>query len=144
MAGRATRLQEKESAKTHARPGAWKCNQCRQQFTVTVGTILENSHIPLNKWLAALYLCSATDSLDGRKLQSELAITYKSLVFMIQRIRYARIPEQLSPEGTIPRTRIHISLPFDEAIQALLKAGPIKKQDPLEALDRAAKRLVRR
>lgn len=38
----------------------WKCRACRKQFTVTVGTIFESSHVPLNKWLAAFYLLCAS------------------------------------------------------------------------------------
>ena len=45
-----------------SRPGLWQCNakECRKQFTVTVGTLFERSHIPLNKWLMAAFLiCSS-------------------------------------------------------------------------------------
>ena len=53
----AYRLQPKESKKDkHVRPGVWKCAGCREQFTVTVGTIFADSHIPLNKWLLAVHL----------------------------------------------------------------------------------------
>ena len=41
------------------RPGLYQCNQCREQFTVTVGTVFERSKIPLSKWLAALFLLTA-------------------------------------------------------------------------------------
>ena len=44
--------------KTH-RPGLYQCNACREPFTVTVGTLYERSHIPLNKWLAATHLLMA-------------------------------------------------------------------------------------
>jgi transposase-like protein len=40
-------------------PGAWRCGDCRKHFSVTVGTVYERSHIPLNKWLLATHLlCS--------------------------------------------------------------------------------------
>ena len=42
------------------RPGVYQCNSCRQQFTVTVGTVFERSKIPLHKWLLATYLLSAS------------------------------------------------------------------------------------
>ncbi len=42
------------------RPGLYQCNDCRQQFTVTVGTLFERSKIPLSKWLMATYLLSAS------------------------------------------------------------------------------------
>src|SRR4051794_31833288 len=45
--------------KSH-RPGLYQCNACRKPFTVTVGTLYERSHIPLNKWLAATRLMMAS------------------------------------------------------------------------------------
>ena len=59
--GNAYRLEPKPSKKgKHVRKGVWKCAGCREQFTVTVGTIFEDSHIPLNKWLLAYHLlCTA-------------------------------------------------------------------------------------
>jgi transposase-like protein len=44
--------------KSH-RPGLYQCNACRAPFSVTVGTLCERSHIPLNKWLAATHLLMA-------------------------------------------------------------------------------------
>ena len=51
----AYKITPKSGSKT--RPGLYKCKSCRKQFTVTVGTIFEGSHIPLNKWLMAIYMC---------------------------------------------------------------------------------------
>jgi transposase-like protein len=68
----------------------WKCAACRKQFTVTVGTIFEDSHIPLNKWLLAFYLlCSSKKGMSARQLHRMLGITYKSAWFMCHRIRWA-------------------------------------------------------
>jgi transposase-like protein len=68
----------------------WKCRVCRKQFTVTVGTIFEGSHIPLNKWLLAFYLlCSSKKGMSAHQLHRMLGITYKSAWFMAHRIRYA-------------------------------------------------------
>src|SRR6266849_4321456 len=68
----------------------WKCRVCKKQFTVTVGTIFEGSHIPLNKWLLAFYLlCSSKKGMSAHQLHRMLGITYKSAWFMAHRIRYA-------------------------------------------------------
>src|SRR5712692_5778578 len=68
----------------------WKCAACKKQFTVTVGTIFEGSHIPLNKWLLAFYLlCSSKKGMSAHQLHRMLGITYKSAWFMAHRIRYA-------------------------------------------------------
>jgi transposase-like protein len=68
----------------------WKCAACRKQFTVTVGTIFEGSHIGLHKWLLAFYLlCSSKKGMSSHQLHRMLGITYKSAWFMTHRIRYA-------------------------------------------------------
>lgn len=68
----------------------WKCRACRKQFTVTVGTIFEGSHIGLHKWLLAFYLlCSSKKGMSAHQLHRMLGITYKSAWFMAHRIRYA-------------------------------------------------------
>lgn len=73
-----------------ARPGLWKCGTCRRQFTVTVGTLFERSHIPLHKWLYAAYLlCSSKKGISTHQLHRVLGITYKSAWFMTHRIRAA-------------------------------------------------------
>ncbi|HXX15180.1 MAG TPA: IS1595 family transposase [Candidatus Eremiobacteraceae bacterium] len=88
--GRAYRLQPKDGAKTHVREGVWKCGGCRKQFTVTVGTIFEDSHIPLHKWLIAIHLlCSSKKGMSAHQLHRMLGVTYKSAWFMAHRIRYA-------------------------------------------------------
>jgi transposase-like protein len=68
----------------------WKCAACRKQYTVTVGTIFEGSHIPLNKWLLAFnLLCSSKKGMSAHQLHRMLGVTYKSAWFMAHRIRYA-------------------------------------------------------
>jgi len=88
---------EDKKAKTHARNGVWKCGACREQFTVTVGTIMEDSHIPLNKWLLAFHLlCASKKGMSAHQLHRMLGVTYKSAWFMAHRIRYAMTQEPLS------------------------------------------------
>lgn len=72
------------------RQGVHKCAECRKQFTVTVGTIFADSHIPLSKWLMAIFLlCSAKKSISAHQLHRSLGIAYKSAWFMAHRLRYA-------------------------------------------------------
>lgn len=73
-----------------ARPGLWKCGDCKKQFTVTVGTLFERSKIPLHKWLLAAYLlCSSKKGISTHQLHRMLGVTYKSAWFMSHRIREA-------------------------------------------------------
>jgi transposase-like protein len=80
----------KKNGEITYRKGLWKCGACRKQFTVTVGTIFEDSHIPLNKWLMAFHLlCSSKKGMSAHQLHRMLGVTYKSAWFMAHRIRYA-------------------------------------------------------
>jgi hypothetical protein len=79
------------------RKGVWKCGGCREQFTVTVGTIFEDSHIPLSKWLLAYHLlCASKKGMSAHQLHRMLKVTYRSAWFMAHRIRYTMSQEPLS------------------------------------------------
>lgn len=85
-----------------ARPGVYQCNikECRQQFSVTVGTVFESSKVPLNKWLLATYLMSASKKgVSAHQLHRTLGVTYKTAWFMAHRIREAMNPADPSPLG---------------------------------------------
>ena len=72
------------------RPGLWKCTDCRQQFSVTVGTVFERSKIKLNLWLLAVYLmCSSKKGISAHQIHRMLGVTYKTAWFMCHRIREA-------------------------------------------------------
>lgn len=75
------------------RAGVWKCKDCREQFTVTVGTVFERSKIKLNVWLQAVYLlCSSKKGMSSHQLHRTLGVTYKTAWFMSHRIREAMKP----------------------------------------------------
>jgi len=75
------------------RAGLYQCanEKCKKQFTVTVGTIFEDSHIPLRKWLVAWYLlCSSKKGISSLQIQRMLGLgSYRTALFMMHRIRYA-------------------------------------------------------
>lgn len=72
------------------RPGLWKCKDCREQFSVTVGTVFERSKIKLNVWLQAVYLLtSSKKGMSSHQLHRTLGVTYKTAWFMTHRIREA-------------------------------------------------------
>lgn len=97
----AYRLEAKPDSKKAVRKGVWKCGGCREQFTVTVGTIFADSHIPLNKWLFAIHLlCASKKGMSAHQLHRMLGVTYKSAWFMAHRIRYAMTQEPLSSKLT--------------------------------------------
>lgn len=70
--------------------GFYRCNACKLDFTVRTGTIFERSHIPLDKWLFAMYmLMTARKGISSLQLSKEISITQKSAWFMLHRIREA-------------------------------------------------------
>jgi transposase-like protein len=85
------------------RPGLYKCNACRKQFTVTVGTIYERSHIPLNKWLAATQLMmSSKKGMSALQIGRLLGLPQKTSWFLCHRIRESlreTSPDQIGGEG---------------------------------------------
>jgi transposase-like protein len=86
--GETERVKRLEGKST--RPGVVMCNPCRKPFTVTVGTIFEDSKIPLNKWLLAFRLMAGSKKgISAHQLHRSLGITYKSAWFMAHRIREA-------------------------------------------------------
>jgi transposase-like protein len=87
------------NGKAH-RVGLYQCNSCREQFTVTVGTVFERSKIPLTKWLAALFLLvSSKKGISSHQLHRMLGISYKSTWFMTHRLREAMRTGGLAPMG---------------------------------------------
>ncbi len=101
VVGEAYRLKAKPESKSPVRPGVWKCKGCRKQFTVTKGTIFEDSHIPLNTWLMAIHLiCASKKGMSAHQLHRMLGTTYKSAWFMVHRLRYAVAHEAMAPQLT--------------------------------------------
>lgn len=83
-----TRITKMEG--TAHRPGLYNCKECREQFTVTVGSVFERSKIALNKWLLATFLmASSKKGMSAHQLHRMLGVTYKTAWFMAHRIREA-------------------------------------------------------
>lgn len=76
------------------RHGLYKCGDCRKQFTVRIGTIFEESHLELHKWLQAIHLmCSSKKGVSAHQLHRVLEVQYKTAWFLAHRIREAmRLP----------------------------------------------------
>jgi transposase-like protein len=88
MRGKATRI------------GLYKCYQCRKQFTVKVGTIFEDSHVPMRIWLQAIFLlCSSKKGISSNQLSRTLGVTLKTAWFMSHRIREAMRVVGMTPMG---------------------------------------------
>ena len=98
LVGEATKIEGKS-----ARPGLYQCNakECREQFTVTVGTVFESSKVPLNKWVLATYLMSSSKKgISAHQLHRTIGVTYKTAWFMCHRIREGMTPTDHAPMGS--------------------------------------------
>ena len=100
MEDRITKLQGKST-----RPGVYKCKDCRKPFSVTVGTVMERSHIPLSKWvLAAQIMASSKKGFSALQLQRMIATNYETAWFLFHRLRECTVgsnPGPLGGEGKI-------------------------------------------
>lgn len=82
------------------RHGVKKCGHCRKQFTVRAGTIFEESHLPMHKWLQAIYLMvSSKKGISAHQLHRVLEVQYKTAWFLAHRIREAMRSGELDPMG---------------------------------------------
>jgi transposase-like protein len=87
---------------TARKDGYYRCNQCKEDFTVRTGTIFERSHIPLHKWLYAMYLLlTARKGISSLQLSKEIGIRQASAWFMLHRIREACEPNLKKLRGVI-------------------------------------------
>jgi transposase-like protein len=122
------------------REGYYQCNACRKQFTVMVGTVFERSHIPLNKWLQAAFILSASKKgMSAHQMGRMLGITYKSAWFMCHRLREAMKAGDLPPMGGKGK---HVEA--DETYIGRKKGRPVKqgpthKQTVLSLVERGGK-----
>lgn len=72
----------------------WRCHDCKQQYTVRVGTVYEDSRIPLRHWCYAFWrACTSKKGVSALEIKRQCQISYKSALFLMNRIRFAMAPE---------------------------------------------------
>lgn len=90
---------------TGGRKGLYQCNSCQQQFTVTVGSVMEGSHLPLRTWVLAAQLINASKKgVSALQLQRMLGLgSYKTTWHLAHRLRKAMAPSSTDPllSGTV-------------------------------------------
>ena len=118
------------------RMGLYKCRTCRKQFTVTVGTPLEHTRLPLTKWLEAIRLfCGSRTKPPATALATGIGVNYRTALLIVGRLRDALGEESF---------RKWSPACLEDALVQVLRAGPLKPYDYLERLDRAEKALAAR
>jgi transposase-like protein len=105
------------------RHGLYKCAACRSQFTVRMGTIFEESHLPLTKWLQAIHLmCSSKKGISAHQMHRILECTYEAAWFLCHRIRLAMASGDFTPMGGNGKT-----VEADETYIGRLRDVPLNK-----------------
>jgi transposase-like protein len=135
----------KPNAEKRVRMGLKKCGDCKKQFTVRIGTIFEESKLPLHIWLQAMHLmCASKKGVSAHQLHRTLEITYKSAWFLAHRIREAMRDGAVAPFGSGGGV-----VEADETFIGHRKGAPVRagighKMKVLSLLDRAtgAKRSI--
>jgi transposase-like protein len=110
-----------------SRPGLRKCGRCRKQFTVTVGTTFERSHVPLHKWVQAVALLTCSKKgVSSHRVHRMLGVSYPTAWFMMHRIREALRDGSLGPLGGDSGNAVEA----DETFIGRKKGVPVPKGGP--------------
>ena len=129
-------LTPKSTSKKPVRPGVYKCGACRKQFTVRIGTIFEESKIPLCKWLMAIHLMtSSKKGISSHQIAREVGITQKSGWFLCHRIREAMRQEPMAGllKGTVEADETYVG-PRKPRISGTSKPGRGTSKKPVMVL----------
>jgi transposase-like protein len=79
----------------------WRCHDCKEQYTVRIGTVYEESRIPLRHWCYAFWrACTSKKGVSALEIKRQCQISYKSALFMMNRIRFAMAPDDNAPKLT--------------------------------------------
>ena len=101
-------LGERVSARK-GKTGFYHCNQCKEDFTVRTGTIFERSHVPLHKWIYAMYLVvTARKGISSMQLAKEIGVTQKTAWFILGRLREACGGDYDKLQGTIEIDELYV------------------------------------
>lgn len=90
----------------------WKCNDCRKQYTVRIGTVYEESRLPIRHWAYAFWRAATSKKgVSALELKRQLQISYKSALFLMNRIRFAMMPDTATApklEGIVECDEVYV------------------------------------
>jgi transposase-like protein len=119
----------------------FKCADCQKQFTVKVGTIFSDSHVPLTKWFYAIYLnTSLKKGISSIQLAKYLGITQKSAWFMLQRIRYGL---EGAGHGELLNNVVEVDETYVGGVKHGARVGPAGKAVVFGAIERGGKAKIK-
>ena len=104
VVGECRKMTDRATGKRNARY-LWRCLACKRQFTVRIGTVFEDSRIPLRHWCYAFWAaCSSKKGVSALQIKRMTGLSYKSALFMMHRIRFAMAEDYSTPSpmtGTV-------------------------------------------
>jgi transposase-like protein len=89
----------------------WRCHDCKEQFTVRIGTVYEESRIELRHWCYAFWRASTSKKgVSALEIKRHCQISYKSALFLMNRIRFAMAPDEYRPplKGVVELDEVYI------------------------------------
>jgi transposase-like protein len=121
---------------TARKGGYYRCNRCKEDFTVRAGTILKRSHVPLHKWIFAIYLLvTSREDISGPQLAKRIGVTQKTARFVLDRLSedYGVHIEKL--QGSVEKA-------LDAAADKVLAFQPKPKSGPAKARELRKAKLI--
>lgn len=107
----------------------WRCRDCKKQYTVRTGTVMEESRIPLRHWAYAFWsACVSKKGVSALQIKRQTGLSYKSALFLMHRIRFAMAPTKKGPKlsGTVEADETYIGgKPRKRSAPAPRKYGPV-------------------
>src|SRR5271163_2206173 len=77
----------------------WRCHDCKEQYTVRIGTVYEDSRLPMRHWAYAFWrACTSKKGVSALEIKRNCQISYKSALFLMNRIRFAMAPDEYRPQ----------------------------------------------
>jgi hypothetical protein len=96
----------------------WRCKDCSEQYTVRIGTVYEESRLPLRHWVYAFWRASTSKKgVSALEIQRQCQISYKSALFLMNRIRFAMAPD----------------LPTAEPLKGILRTAELRPSEPRQS-----------
>jgi transposase-like protein len=122
----------------------WRCRGCKKQYSVRVGTVMEESRIPLRLWAYALWKsCSSKKGMSALQIKRETGLTYKSALFMMHRIRFGMAEDwtgQPKLSGTVEADETYVGgKPRDKQARKGPRSGPDRKMPVVSLVERGGK-----
>ena len=128
------------------KPMPFRCRGCWRFFSVRTGTVMERSHIPLQKWVWGIYLyMTSLKSVSAMKLHRDLSITYQSAWFMAHRLREAMTSETSLFSGPVEADEVYMggkrkNMPLRKR-RKMTGRGPVGKTAVIGVKDRPTKQV---